>query len=175
MWECIFEHQNPKSFQGPLAGPGPRPQNARFARSTPLRYVGNFRPQKLGPPWPNPGSAPASPHPPPGQAIFKTRILDNTPASKNTCKLSSFDQYIHNQTGSFKVLSSCDVLPALRFWRFLQLKCLTFEDNFKIKVMQNAGISVLAIQKTLGQVNEQKMRLRSWTSMPIFVPTNLET
>ena len=28
----------------------PRPQNARFARTTPLRYVGNFRPQKLGPP-----------------------------------------------------------------------------------------------------------------------------
>ena len=91
-----------------------------------------------------------------GQAIFKTRILDNTPASKNTCKLSSFD---HNQTGSFKVLSSRDVFPALRFWRFLQLKCLTFEDNFKIKVMKNAGISVLAIQKTLGQVNEQKIRV----------------
>ena len=51
--ECvrpIFEHQKPKSFQGPLAGPGPQPQNARFTRATPLRYVGNFRPQKLGPP-----------------------------------------------------------------------------------------------------------------------------
>ena len=50
MWECIFEHHKPKSFQGPLKGPGPRPQNAHFARATPLCYVGNFRPQKLGPP-----------------------------------------------------------------------------------------------------------------------------
>ena len=31
-------------------GPGPWLQNARFACATPLRYVGNFRPEKLGPP-----------------------------------------------------------------------------------------------------------------------------
>ena len=30
--------------------PGPRQQIACFTRTTPLRYVGNFRPQKLGPP-----------------------------------------------------------------------------------------------------------------------------
>ena len=30
--------------------PGPRPQIARFTHGTPLRYVGNFRPQKLAPP-----------------------------------------------------------------------------------------------------------------------------
>ena len=33
-----------------IKNPKPRLQNARFARATPLRYVGNFRPQKLGPP-----------------------------------------------------------------------------------------------------------------------------
>ena len=32
---------------------------ACFTHTTPLCYVGNFRPQKLGPPWTNPGSAPA--------------------------------------------------------------------------------------------------------------------
>ena len=31
-------------------GPGPRPQIARFTRTTPLRSIGNFRPQDLGPP-----------------------------------------------------------------------------------------------------------------------------
>ena len=31
-------------------GPGPRPQITRFARATPLCYIGNFRPYKLGPP-----------------------------------------------------------------------------------------------------------------------------
>ena len=30
--------------------PGPQPQIACFARTSPLRYVGNFRPQKLGRP-----------------------------------------------------------------------------------------------------------------------------
>ena len=39
-------------------GPGPQPQIAHFACATPLHYVGNFRPQNLAPPWPNPGSAP---------------------------------------------------------------------------------------------------------------------
>ena len=40
-------------------GPGPWLLRARFARTTPLCYVSNFRPQKLGsPPWQNPGSAP---------------------------------------------------------------------------------------------------------------------
>ena len=29
--ECIFEHQKPKSFQGPSAGPGPQLQMACFA------------------------------------------------------------------------------------------------------------------------------------------------
>ena len=50
MWENAYlSIKNPKSFQGPL----------RFARATALRYIGNFRPQNLGPPpWPNPGSAP---------------------------------------------------------------------------------------------------------------------
>ena len=43
----------------PLSRPWTPPQIARFARATPLCYVGNFRPQHLGPPpWPNPGSAP---------------------------------------------------------------------------------------------------------------------
>ena len=51
--------KNPKASR-PLSRPGPWLQNARFACTTPLRYVGNFWPQKLGPPpWPNPGSAPA--------------------------------------------------------------------------------------------------------------------
>ena len=51
MWENAYlEHQKPKSFQGPQAGPGPWLQFARFNRMTPLCYVGKFRPQNLGPP-----------------------------------------------------------------------------------------------------------------------------
>ena len=42
--------KNPKASRALNRGPGPRPHNARFARAAPLRYVGNFRPQKLGPP-----------------------------------------------------------------------------------------------------------------------------
>ena len=39
--------------------PGPLPQMAHSTYVTLLHYVGNFRPQKLGPaPWQNPGSAP---------------------------------------------------------------------------------------------------------------------
>ena len=30
-------------------GPGPQPQIAHFTHVTPLRYIGNFQPQKLGP------------------------------------------------------------------------------------------------------------------------------
>ena len=40
--------KNPKASRA-LKGPGPWPHIARFARATPLRYIGNFRPLKLGP------------------------------------------------------------------------------------------------------------------------------
>ena len=41
-------------------GSGPQLQIAFFAHATPLCYISNFQPQKLGPPWQNPGSAPGS-------------------------------------------------------------------------------------------------------------------
>ena len=42
--------KNPKASRALKQALGPQPQNAHFTRMTPLRYVGNFRPQKLGPP-----------------------------------------------------------------------------------------------------------------------------
>ena len=42
--------KNPKASGALKRALDTRPQNDRFARATPLRYVGNFRPQKLGPP-----------------------------------------------------------------------------------------------------------------------------
>ena len=41
-------------------GSGPQLQIAFFAHATPLCYISNFQPEKLGPPWQNPGSAPGS-------------------------------------------------------------------------------------------------------------------
>ena len=42
--------KNPKASRALKRALGPRPQIACFARATLLRYVGNFRPQKLAPP-----------------------------------------------------------------------------------------------------------------------------
>ena len=42
--------KNPKASRVLKRALGPQLQNARFACVTPLRYVGNFWPQKLGPP-----------------------------------------------------------------------------------------------------------------------------
>ena len=60
MWENAYlSIKNPKASRALKRALDPGPQIARFACATPLHYIGNFRPQKLGPPpWPNPGSAP---------------------------------------------------------------------------------------------------------------------
>ena len=42
--------KNPKASRALKWALDPRPQNAHFAHATPFSYVGNFRPQKLGPP-----------------------------------------------------------------------------------------------------------------------------
>ena len=48
--ECIFSHENPKSFWGSKAGPDPSPRYARFAHPTPLRYVGKIGRTRTGAP-----------------------------------------------------------------------------------------------------------------------------
>ena len=59
MWKNAYlSIKNPKASRARLRALDPGLQIARFAHVTLLCYIGNFQPQNLGPPWPNPGSAP---------------------------------------------------------------------------------------------------------------------
>ena len=40
--ECTFSKERPKSFQGPMVGPGLWPVKAHLICVTPLHYVGKF-------------------------------------------------------------------------------------------------------------------------------------
>ena len=89
--ECIFSNEKPKSFQGPEAGPGPRPIRAHFVCMTTSVQLAKMDKNFLGPP------------------LAKSWIFpwDKCPSGNKVVELFSVDMVVCPCRGKVKLLCYC--------------------------------------------------------------------